>query len=703
MVAAPTAMNARAVAQRRLVGRVDAISAGLVAAIVVASFAIRLAVGWLRATPNYFSDEYLYAELGRSLLDSGRPLVRGVDVWFPALLQPLLTAPAWLLDDVAASYRLIQGVGALAMSLAAVPAFLLARRLGAGRLLALGVAAFTVAVPDLLFASWVVAEPFAYPLAVAAVLAATSALAEPTRRNGLLFVAFAALAAFARVQFVALPLCFLAAVLVLGLRERRLRAVLREQALPLGLFGAVGLAAAAVGVDRVLGLYESGLDGRANPLELLQRTGLNALVLAYASGWILVPGAVLGLVLAVARPRSRAELAFAAFSLPLALALFLEAGLAGAVDDAQERYVFYVLPLLALAFCLYAGRGWPGRLYLALVAAALIAASATVPLAGFAAADGKAHSPLLLAAFRVEEWLGSSGSGSLAFALPAAALCALGFALAFRPRAGAPLVLALAVAAGIATSTAAVAFDQRNAAAVRKAFLPADPSWVDHAGLEHVVLVRGPNGVRTQALEQLFWNRSVDRVALLPGAEQLDHVHAPRLRVGADGTLRLAGRPVRNPVLVDGYAGSLQLADARKVASSPSFTLWAPRAEARLSLYLAGRYSDGWLASAGRLHLWPETPGGTVAGTVRMSLTAPRAAGPMTVRFHSEAGAQDVRLLPGVSRAVELEVCARGRWHVTFVADSRGFVGNRVVSARSTEPLFVPGTCRSRRRTSTAV
>src|SRR5919108_818364 len=433
VVAAPTALTARARSRSGLAVRIDAAAVPLLAGLVAVSFAVRLAIGWLRATPNYFADEYLYAELGRSLLESGRPLIRGIEVGFPALLQPLLTSPAWLADDVAISYRIIQGAGALAMSLAAVPAFLLARRVGAGSVVALGTAAFTLAVPDLLFASWVDAEPFAYPLALAAVLAAAVTLAHPTRRHGLVFVVVAGLAAFARIQFAVLPLCFLAAVVIVGLRERRIRASLREQVVPLGLFGGLALATVAVGVTRVLGLYRSGLDGRADPVELLERLGLHALVLAYSSGWILLPGAVIGLVLAVARPRTRDELAFAAFALPLAAALFLEAGLAGAVDHAQERYVFYVLPLIAVGFCLYAARGWPGRVYLALVAAGFVAASAAVPLAGFAAADGKAHSPLLLGAFRVEEWLGSPRAGSLAFAVPAAVLSPPALVLSLRP------------------------------------------------------------------------------------------------------------------------------------------------------------------------------------------------------------------------------------------------------------------------------
>jgi hypothetical protein len=96
VVAASTSVAARA--------RIEVGTASLLGGLVALSFAVRLVTGWLRATPNYFSDEYLYAELGRSLLESGRPLVRGVDVTFPALLQPLLTAPAWLADDVWVSY-----------------------------------------------------------------------------------------------------------------------------------------------------------------------------------------------------------------------------------------------------------------------------------------------------------------------------------------------------------------------------------------------------------------------------------------------------------------------------------------------------------------------------------------------------------------------------------------------------------------------
>ena len=694
MVAAPTSLPARAFGGGRLAARVDASALNILSGLVALSFAARLVAGWARATPNYFPDEYLYAELSRSLLESGRPAVRGVEIGFPSLLQPILTAPTWLAGDVLVSYRLTQALGALAMSLVALPVFALARRLGIGRPLALGAAALSLAVPDLLFASWVMAEPFAYPLFIAVVLAGTAALSEPSRRRGLLFVALVALAAFARAQFAVLPLCFVASVALVGLRERRLRVVLREQRMPLGVFAGVGLAAALVGVGRVLGLYRSALDGRADPVELIERVGANALVLAYASGWIIVPGAILGLALVLGRPRSRAELAFGALFLTTAPALLLEAGLAGAVENAQERYTFYLLPLAAIAFCVYASRGWPARTPLALVASLLIVASSQVPLAGLTAAEGKTQSPFLLAAFRFEEALGSPGSGSLAVAVAAALLGIAVIVLSARPALGTSVVLGAALAASVAASVGAVAFDNRNSASVRTAFLPAERSWVDRTGLEDVTLVRGPDGLRTEALEQLFWNRSVDRVALLPGAEQVDHFHSPALTVGDEGTLRSDGHPLAGPVLLDGYGGTIVLADAERVALSQSYTLWRPHGPARMSLYLAGRYGDGWLAGIGRMYVWPERRGAPIAKRVSLTVTAPAGAEGMTMRF-DEPGrrSRNVRLVPGRPETVVFRICSLGPWHMTYRSNIRGFVDTRVVSAQSTEPQVAPTSC----------
>jgi hypothetical protein len=318
-----------------------------------------------------------------------------------------------------------------------------------------------------------------------------------------------------------------------------------------------------------------------------------------------------------------------------------------------------------------------------------------VPLAGFTAAEGKSQSPFLLAAFRLEEVLGSPGSGSLAVAAAAGIFGIAVILLSARPALGTSVVLGAALVASVAASVGAVAFDSRNAASVRAAFLPDDPSWVDRAGLDDVTLVRGPDGVRTEALEQLFWNRSVNRVVLLPGAAEVDHFHSAALSVGSEGSLSSAGRRLRGPVLVDGYGGTILLADAERIASSQSYTLWRPNGTARMSLYLAGRFSDGWLSAIGRMYLWPERDGGTIARRVSLTLTAPAGADDMTIRFQGPDGKapRHVRLAPGQPRTVTFEVCSRGPWHMTYSSNVRGFIGSRVVSAQASEPRVAAMSC----------
>src|SRR5207244_9305945 len=199
------------------------------------------------------------------------------------------------------AYRLTQGLNALAMSLAAAPVDLLARRLGLGGGLSMGAAALAVACPDLLYASFVMADPIAYPLVLGGIYAGVCALERPTRRAQLAFVALGGLAAFARLQYVVLPAAFVVAAFAL---ERR--RALRVHRLPLALLALPVAAALAVGPSRVLGYYSGIAHLKVGAGSILHWAGVDAMLLAYSSGWILVPGAAVALVLALARPRGRA-------------------------------------------------------------------------------------------------------------------------------------------------------------------------------------------------------------------------------------------------------------------------------------------------------------------------------------------------------------------------------------------------------------
>jgi hypothetical protein len=667
-------------------------AARLLAGIIGLSFAVRAVLAWVRSTPVYFGDEYLYSSLGRSIAESGRPLVRGQAANFPALLEPLLTAPAWLVGDVGTAYHLAQMIGALAMSLAAIPVYWLARRLGLKAGVALGIAALSLALPDLIYASWIVAEPFAYPLALASVAAAVAALERPSRRSQLAFVAFAGLAAFARIQFVVLPACFFGAILLVGLRERRMRSALREQALPLALFAVPLIVALAVGPSRVLAYYQGVIHVGIDPLALLKAAGMNLLVLLFASGFVLVPGAILGLGLLLARPRTRGELAFGAMTLIVTAVLLIEAGLFGAFEQAQERYVFYVVPLAALCFGLYAARGWPLRIYHALIAAGVITVASAVPLAGYAAADEKAHSALLYGVFRTEQWLGSPGNGSIAVALVGTVALVVLVACSVRTRIATPVGIALAVVLSGGFAAAGVVFDQENARKVRNAFLPADPSWVDHANVGDVALLRNIAGVRGGAYQQLFWNRSVKELLLMPGAPEIDPFRADRVVIADDGSLRVGDRVLTGALLVDEHAVTTVLSGAEKVASAPGYTLYRPVGRPRIALYFLARYDDGWMGDRGTINLWPRPGSDRLEGTLVLDLESPAPLKATTVNFHLPGGrVVHVRVPAGGSATARLPVCSDGPWVTGVQSKMRGFVGERPVSVKAGVPRFVPG------------
>lgn len=672
------------------------------ATLVAASFVVRTLLAWLRATPALFPDEYIYSSLGRSLAESGRPQIRGGPAHFPALLEPILTAPAWLITDVGVAYRLAQAIGALAMSLAAVPAYVLAQRLGIPRRLALGVAALAVLVPDFLYASFLTSEPFAYPLVLAAVASATAALARPSRRNQLAFVAFSVLAALTRAQLVILPAVFVGAIAVLGARERRVRAAVREQLLPICALALPALALVLAGPTHVLGYYRAVLHLNLHPLASLRWAGWDAMILAYASGWIVVPGALLGLWLALRRPLSQSEQAFAVITVLLAVALLAESALlqgnaAGqaavfGANAVKERYIYYLAPLLGLFFALYARRGWPLRLPHLALAAALVILSVRVPLSGFAAGATISASPILFAVYWLGTALGSPGEAATVVAAAVGGLSLAAVLASRRPRLGTPIVLGLALLAATAASAGAVALDLRSTASLRRSTLPADPSWVDRARVGSVTLLQSFSGGRGVSVQELFWNRSITRVALLPGAAPFDSFRTERTTVASDGSLSVGGRPLSGALLVDTYGSTVRLRGAHLLEAGPTAALWVPDGSRRprLSLYALGRFADGWLSSAGLVAVWPRERGGSVSGWLAMHLSAPRVTGAATIRFE-RAGhlLAAMRVRPGTPLRIRIRVCSSGPARIAYRAPLKAIVDGHPAAVKSSPPTFV--------------
>ncbi|HET9675554.1 MAG TPA: hypothetical protein VFP31_12255 [Gaiellaceae bacterium] len=666
------------------VGRVAAVPAGwLLAGLVGLSFAVRWLVAAVHTTPVYFPDEYIYSAIARSLADGDGIAIRGHAASFPALLQPILNAPFWIFEEPAVAYRLTQGLNALAMSLAAVPVYLIARRLQLSERLALGCAVLAVVTPNLFYVSYVLGEPIAYPLVLGAVYFGIRAISQPTPGVQLGLVACSGLAAFARVQFVVLPVVFLLAAALADVRVlKRLRLTLLLFALPL-------LGALALGPMRVLGYYSRIANLDVHPLEMAGWGATDLMLLAYSSGWILVPGAVAGLAYALCRPKSRAEKAFAALAVLLVGALLVEATLyaANAAEAAgggrfQERYLMTILPLVAPAFCLWLKRGAPARWFVAVSSLALLLVSARVPLSAYTSDTGRQDSPFLLALYWVEKRIGYD-NGSLALAAAVAVLSLLAAGLAFRPRRAAPLGLGAAILLAGTASAGAVAFDADNVPKVRGSYLPADARWVDHADVGPVTYLQTPGGPRELAFSQLFWNRSIGDVVRLPHGNKIDAFHQPLVRIADDGSLVQGGRPIRTAILIPRYSVFARFRNATRVAATPTFDLWRADGTPQLDVLVAGRFYDGWLANDG----WIEVRS-TTGGTLRLPVTLPENAPKLRVRF-TGSERRTVVLEPGEKRTLAFDVPAGAVWRVDFDSNSGAYLPDfRHVSVHSGTPTF---------------
>ena len=183
------------------------------AGIVVASAALRVWLVRAMPAPFVFVDELIYSELAKSVADAGSFAVRGVPTSGYSTLYPLLLAPAYaLFDALPSAYALAKATNAVAMSLAAVPAWLVTRRV-AGRGLSLVCAVIAVAIPSMAYTATVVTETLFYPLALLfawtllrvlerpsggrlAVLAAALVAAVATRSQAIGFVGAVVLAPF---------------------------------------------------------------------------------------------------------------------------------------------------------------------------------------------------------------------------------------------------------------------------------------------------------------------------------------------------------------------------------------------------------------------------------------------------------------------------------------------------------------------------
>jgi hypothetical protein len=189
--------------------------------IVLAAALARAALAFLFSqNPSIMPDESLYLNLARSLWLNGEVTLRGQSVTYDSLFYPLALAPLYLLPRTVDLFRAAQVLNAVFLSSAAIPAFLLARRV-AGNRAGLFVAALTLMTPDMAMSEIVMADSLCYPLILWALWATHRALgADGGVRDALFAALFSALAFLAKPGYLALGVALSLALLILYVRTR---------------------------------------------------------------------------------------------------------------------------------------------------------------------------------------------------------------------------------------------------------------------------------------------------------------------------------------------------------------------------------------------------------------------------------------------------------------------------------------------------
>jgi hypothetical protein len=572
------------------------------AGIVALSTVARYGLGRRVVAPWIMVDELIYSELAKSFAATGTFLIRDQPAGGAyGVVYPILISPAFaLFESVPDAYAAAKAINAVVISLAAVPAYFLARRvLSEG--FSLLAAALTVALPSLLYAGTLMTENAFFPLFLSAALALMLALERPTPARVALVLGVSALAFATRSQAVVfVPALLTAPVALVAIQRRGVRALAAYRWL-------YGLTAGGLGL--VLALQT--VRGRS-PLDLLgayRVAGEERYDAGEVARWLLYHVAELDLSLGV--------LPFAAFLLLLLVAPSLRRGdqgfLAGAAAltvwlvvlvaafasrhslRVEERNMFYLAPFFLIALLLWVERGLPRPRFQATLAAAVAAVlPAFLPFASLIGVSAVSDTFGLLPWWTVHEWGVPLDRLWLVVLLAGAVLGALLLTCHHRFALVLPVILFLF----FLVSQQAVEERIRGASigALFQGVTRPERDWVDHAVEQEgavAVLYSGRLDPLT-VLENEFFSRAVGDVYTLDAAVPGGLAQTPLTLDRGTGLLvdQEAVPVTARYALVD---DSVPLA-GRRVARDETKGLSVVQVEGTLRTTSAvdGLYDDGW-------------------------------------------------------------------------------------------------------------
>ncbi len=314
-----------------------------------------------------------------------------------------MIAPAYLLfDSLPHAYAAVKTINAVAMSLAALPAYFLARRvLPVG--LSLFAAVLTVALPSLLYAGEVMTENVFFPIFLTVVLVFVLTLERPTPARQLLLLGCCVVAYLTRAQALAFFPAIVVAPIVLG--------TWRSFRVLYGTLGGAALVALVAQLVRgesplgLLGAYSVAGDYAYEPAEVLRWLVYHVAELDLYVG--VFPFAALLVLFALWNRLPRSLRPFLAATATLSTFLLLEVSAFASLPSVQrieERNLFYLAPLMLIGLLVWVDQGAP-RPPLTAGAAAVLAAAlpAVIPYERLIGVPSQSDTLLMLALWRVHE------------------------------------------------------------------------------------------------------------------------------------------------------------------------------------------------------------------------------------------------------------------------------------------------------------
>ena len=676
---------------------------------------------------SVMTDEMLYAKLATSIAESAslRPSVHGLPIAVYNQLYPLLLAPLYGTLSPPDAFRAAHVLNAFVMTSAVFPAYLLARQL-VGRGWSFAVAVLSILVPWMIVMGFLMTEVVAYPAFLWAILGLQLAVAAPSGRRDLLAVGALALAVSARTQFAALAVVLPLAILgheVGYARSLRtgVRAAFDRHRLLAAIYalGVVVVVVVAV-VDStggVLGVYAVTVEeGSLLPSGIWSSAAEHLDAVAIGCG--LAPFVLGGgwLLATLARPRSRAEHAFATLTLLTTAVLTFEVAsfsVRFGADIVRDRYLFYVVPLLLAgsAAALSSARSRPVAIGAGAVTLFFAATVASLPFTRYPGIS--VDSPASVLNDLLVEQSGALGTGTFVALLGLFAGLVLVLGLVFAPR----VLVASAVVGALGIFSVLTLWSEADRTLSSPGLsgrpLAGPPGlvlhWVDTVvpDGEEVALVALPvstawNTTAVRWWDVEFWNRSVARAYVTPEGhftytpfpvETLeidrqtgtvaDSENAPRYHVGAPGDPRFG---------LAGIRVALNLGFVVREVERPYRAVWAT----------TSLETDGWTRPGQPALIRVYEPGSV---RVRVTLSAPEEAparyvissGAESRAGELEAGVGDVELfglcVPEGSHA-ELRLVATSIARIPVVQLSPAVEGTRPVGVHvapiEVEPLRRP-------------